>query len=105
VPLSLERGRVTAVLERHEGLARIEVDRYPCVAYPSLTGPIALGDEVIVLDAGRIVAHGPASKVLWDSSLATHGVRPPEGVSIRRSLESAGLGPRVPVADLEALDA
>src|SRR5260221_4015631 len=48
VPLSLERGRVTAVLERHEGLTRIEVDRHPCVAYPSLTRPIALGDEVIV---------------------------------------------------------
>jgi hypothetical protein len=53
VPLSLERGRVTAVLERHEGLARIEVDGHPCVAYPSLTGPIALGDEVIVNTQAR----------------------------------------------------
>jgi len=39
---------VTAVLERHDGLARIEVDGEPCVAYPRLTGPVALGDEVIV---------------------------------------------------------
>src|SRR5260221_13360545 len=53
VPLSLERGRVTAVLERHEGLARIEVDGYPCVAYPSLTGPIARGHEVIVNTQAR----------------------------------------------------
>jgi hypothetical protein len=44
---------VTAVLERHEGLARIEVDGYPCVAYPGLTGPIALGDEVIVNTQAR----------------------------------------------------
>jgi hypothetical protein len=46
--LSLRRGRVTAVVERHEGLARLEVDGTPCVAYPRLTGPVALGDEVIV---------------------------------------------------------
>src|SRR5712691_2405393 len=46
--LTLRRGQVTAVLERHDGLARIEVDGEPCVAYPRLTGPVALGDEVIV---------------------------------------------------------
>jgi energy-coupling factor transport system ATP-binding protein len=62
-----------------------------------------LADEVVVLDAGRIAAHGPTSQVLGDSSLADHGVRPPDGVSIRRSLEAAGLGPRVPAGDLEAL--
>jgi hypothetical protein len=48
VALSLRRGRVTAVLERHEGLARVEVDGQPCIAYPRLTGPVALGDDVIV---------------------------------------------------------
>src|SRR6266511_6091772 len=46
--LTLRRGRVTAVVARAEGLARIEVDGVPCVAYPRLTGPAALGDEVIV---------------------------------------------------------
>src|SRR5205823_6332025 len=46
--LTLRRGRVTAVVARAEGLARIEVDGQPCVAYPRLTGPVALGDEVIV---------------------------------------------------------
>jgi hypothetical protein len=39
---------VTAVVEREEGLARIEVDGTPCVAYPLLTGPVALGDDVVV---------------------------------------------------------
>jgi hypothetical protein len=48
MPLSLRRGVVTAVVEREEGLARIEVDGTPCVAYPLLTGPIALGDDVVV---------------------------------------------------------
>jgi hypothetical protein len=48
MPLSLRRGTVTAVVERHEGLARIEVDGAPCVAYPRVTGPVALGDDVLV---------------------------------------------------------
>jgi uncharacterized protein DUF3866 len=49
---------VTAVLERHEGLARIEVDGKPCMAYPGLTGPVALGDEVIVNTQARELALG-----------------------------------------------
>jgi hypothetical protein len=46
--LTLRRGRVTAVVSREEGLARVEVDGVPCVAYPRLTGPVALGDDVLV---------------------------------------------------------
>jgi hypothetical protein len=41
------------VLERQEGLARIEVDGVPCVAYPPLTGPVSLGDEVVVNTQAR----------------------------------------------------
>src|SRR5919201_1908856 len=46
--LTLRRGRVSAVVERHEGLVRIEVDGVPCVAYPDLTGPVVLDDDVVV---------------------------------------------------------
>src|SRR5436853_7358797 len=46
--LTLRRGLVTAVVSRREGLARIGVDGAPCVAYPRLTGPVALGDDVLV---------------------------------------------------------
>jgi hypothetical protein len=46
--LTLRRGRVTAVVARAEGLARLEVDGVPCVAYPRVTGPVALGDDVLV---------------------------------------------------------
>jgi hypothetical protein len=46
--LTLRRGRVTAIVEREEGLARIEVEGAPCIAYPRLTGPVALGDDVLV---------------------------------------------------------
>jgi hypothetical protein len=58
VALSLRRGTVTAVLERQDGLARIEVDGTPCVAYPQLTGPVALGDEVVVNTQARDLALG-----------------------------------------------
>ena len=56
--LSLRRGRVTAVVERHEGLARVEVDGTLCVAYPPLTGPIALGDDVLVNVQARVLGLG-----------------------------------------------
>lgn len=56
--LSLRRGDVTAVLERLEGLVRIEVDGASCVAYPRLTGPVALGDDVLVNDQARALGLG-----------------------------------------------
>ena len=39
---------MTAVTERVEGVVRLEVDGRPCIAYPRLTGPVALGDDVVV---------------------------------------------------------
>jgi Protein of unknown function (DUF3866) len=48
MPLSLRRGTVTAIVEELEGLARIEVDAEPCVAYLRLTGPVEVGDDVLV---------------------------------------------------------
>src|SRR6266545_652774 len=48
MPLSLRRGTVTSIAERHEELVRLEVDGVSCIAYPRLTGPVELGDEVLV---------------------------------------------------------
>lgn len=48
MPVSLRRGRVSAILEEHDGLVRLEVDGRACVAYPDLTGPVAVDDEVVV---------------------------------------------------------
>jgi Protein of unknown function (DUF3866) len=56
--LTLRRGRVSAVVERHEKLVRIEVDGSACVAYPELTGPVALDDEVLVNVQARELALG-----------------------------------------------
>ena len=46
--LSLRRGTVTGISEEHEGLTRLEVDGTPTIAYPRLTGPVEIGDDVIV---------------------------------------------------------
>jgi Protein of unknown function (DUF3866) len=48
MPLSLRHGQVSAITERHDELVRLEVDGVPCVAYPSVTGPVELEDEVLV---------------------------------------------------------
>jgi hypothetical protein len=56
--LTLRRGTVSAIVERHEGLVRLEVDGAPCVAYPQLTGPVALGDEVLVNTQARDLGLG-----------------------------------------------
>ena len=58
MPLSLRRGWVTAIVERLEGLVRLEVDGAPCLAYPRLTGPVALGDDVVVNVQARMLRLG-----------------------------------------------
>jgi hypothetical protein len=56
--LTLRRGTVSAVVELLDELARVEVDGTPCVAYPRLTGPIAVGDDVLVNAQARELGLG-----------------------------------------------
>jgi hypothetical protein len=58
MPLSLRRGTVTAITEEHDRFVRLEVDGVSCVAYPRLTGPVELGDEVLVNVQARALALG-----------------------------------------------
>jgi hypothetical protein len=58
MPLSLRRGRVTAIEERHERFVRLEVDGLPCVAYPGLTGEVEVDDEVLVNEQARALGLG-----------------------------------------------
>ncbi len=58
MPLGLRRGIVTAVLESRERLARLEVDGIACIAYPRLTGEIAVGDDVLVNEHARLLELG-----------------------------------------------
>jgi hypothetical protein len=58
MPLSLRRGTVTGITEEHDRLVRLEVDGVACVAYPGLTGPVAVGDDVLVNAQARELALG-----------------------------------------------
>jgi hypothetical protein len=83
VPLSLRRGTVTAIVERHEGLARIEVDRTPCVAYPRVTGPVGLGDEVLVNEQARELGLGSGGfDVLYANLTRGLGLAPDPGAHV-----------------------
>jgi hypothetical protein len=83
--LTLRRGRVTAVVERHEGLVRIEVDGAPCVAYPRQTGAIALGDEVLVNVQARELALGSGGfDVLYANLTRGVGLQADEGAHVMK---------------------
>ena len=53
MPLSLRRGTVSAIHDRDEELVRLDVDGAPCLAYPRLTGPVEVGDDVVVNGQAR----------------------------------------------------
>jgi hypothetical protein len=58
MPLTLRRGRVTAIVEQLDGLVRLEVDGTACVAYPRLTGAVEVDDEVLVNTQARELGLG-----------------------------------------------
>ena len=58
MPLSLRRGTVTAIVDAGERLVRLEVDGISCVAYPRLTGPVEVGDDVVVNEQARALGLG-----------------------------------------------
>ena len=83
MPLSLRRGRVTAIRERLDGLVRLDVDGVDCVAYPSLTGPVALEDEVLVNVQARELGLGSGGfDVLYANLTRGLDLAPEEGAHV-----------------------
>jgi hypothetical protein len=83
--LSLRRGKVTAIAERHEGLVRCEVEGEPCVAYPELTGAVALGDDVIVNVQARELGLGSGGFDVLHANLTRGlGLAPPPGAHVMK---------------------
>ena len=76
--LSLRRGRVTAIVDEHDELVRLEVDGAPCVAYPRLTGPVVLDDEVIVNVQARELGLGSGGFDVLHVNLTRGLELPPE---------------------------
>ncbi len=85
MPLSLRRGRVTAIVEEHEGLVRLEVDGTACVAYPWLTGPVELDDEVLVNVQARELGLGSGGfDVLYANLTRGLDLPPAEGAHVMK---------------------
>jgi hypothetical protein len=83
VPLSLRRGRVSAIHELHDSLVRLEVDGVACVAYPTLTGPVALEDDVLVNVQARELALGTGGfDVLYANLTRGLELGPDEGAHV-----------------------
>src|ERR671932_765936 len=83
--LSLRRGTVTAIEERQAGLVRCAVDGAPCVVYPELTGPVALGDDVLVNVQARELGLGSGGFDVLHANL-TRGLelRPQPGAHVMK---------------------
>jgi Protein of unknown function (DUF3866) len=85
MPLSLRRGRVTAILEELDGLVRLEVDGDACVAYPGLTGPVAVDDDVLVNVQARDLALGSGGfDVLYANLTRGLGLSATEGAHVMK---------------------
>lgn len=83
MPLSLRRGRVSAIRERHDALVRLEVDGVECVAYPTLTGPVALDDDVLVNVQARELELGSGGfDVLYANLTRGIGLAAEEGAHV-----------------------
>src|SRR5919106_948595 len=81
--LSLRRGRVSGVVERVEGLVRVEVDGIPCVAYPRLTGDVEVGDDVLVNEQARLLHLGSGGfDVLYANLTRGLGLGPEDGAHV-----------------------
>src|ERR671931_542998 len=71
--------------KRDDGLVRCEVEGEPCVAYPELTGPVVLGDEVIVNVQARDLALGSGGFDVLHANLKRGlGLEPPPGAHVMK---------------------
>jgi hypothetical protein len=83
VPLSLRRGIVSAILERRLELIRLAVDGVPCVAYPHVTGPVEVGDDVLVNEQARLLELGSGGFDVLHANLTRGlGLPPAEGAHV-----------------------
>src|SRR5437763_2948378 len=83
MPLSLRRGTVTAIVERHDELVRLQVDGTACIAYPRVTGPVEVGDAVVVNVQARELALGSGGFDVLHANLTRGlGLEPEPGAHV-----------------------
>jgi hypothetical protein len=83
--LTLARGTITDITERSDGLVRLRVDGRPCVAYPDLTGAVAIGDEVLVnVQAAELGLGSGGFDVLYANLTRGLGLAPEQGAHVMK---------------------
>jgi Protein of unknown function (DUF3866) len=83
MPLGLRRGVVTSVEERLDELIRLEADGIGCIAYPRLTGPVEVGDDVVVNEQARLLGLGSGGfDVLYANLTRGLGLPAEEGAHV-----------------------
>ena len=107
--LSLRRGTVTGISDEYDGLTRLEVDGEPAIAYPRLTGPVEIGDEVIVNVQARALHLGSGGfDILYANLTRGLGAAAEEGAHVMTlpytPLQSAARHVEEEGQPLEALD-
>ena len=74
---------MTAIVERLERLDRIEVDGERCVSYPRTTGPVELGDEVVInVQAERLGLGSGGFHVVYVNLTRGLGLDPERGAHV-----------------------
>jgi hypothetical protein len=83
MPLGLRRGTVTAIVDELDRLVRLEVDGTACIAYPRLTGPVQVGDDVLVNEQARLLELGSGGfDVLYANLTRGLGLPPEESAHV-----------------------
>jgi len=78
VPLTLRWGTVTAVSQRLDDLIRCDVDGKACIAYPRQTGPVEVGDTVLINTQGLDLELGSGGfDILYANMTRGLGLKPP----------------------------
>ncbi len=89
--LTLRWGTVTAVTQRLDDLVRCTVDGTECVAYPRQTGPVEVGDTVLVNTQARDLQLGSGGfDVLYANMTRGLGLLPPPSAHVMTLPYSTG---------------
>lgn len=89
--LTLRWGTVTSVTQRLDELIRCEVDESPCIAYPRQTGPVEVGDTVLINTQGRDLELGSGGfDIVYANLTRGLGLKPPASAHVMGLPYTAG---------------
>ena len=81
--LTLHWGTVTAVTQRLEDIIRCEVDGKACISYPRQTGPVEVGDTVLINTQGLDLELGSGGfNILYANMTRGLGLKPPTSAHV-----------------------